>query len=162
MPSFDIVSEVDIQEVDNAVHQAAREIGQRYDFKGSKSKIEWEKKGELTVLGDDDYKLRAVIDILQSKLVKRGVSLKALDYQSVEDASGGMKRQVIRLRQGLAKEKGKELVKLIKGLKVKVQAQIMDDQVRVSGKKRDDLQEVIQELKGKELDINLQFVNMRE
>ncbi|MCP3678097.1 MAG: YajQ family cyclic di-GMP-binding protein [Deltaproteobacteria bacterium] len=162
MPSFDIVSEVDLQEVDNAVQQAKKELGQRYDFKGSKSEIEWEGKGDITVLGDDDYKLKAVIDILQGKLVKRGVSLKALDYQSVDDASGGMKRQVIKLQQGISKEKGKEVVKIIKGMKVKVQAQIMDDQVRVTGKKRDDLQEVMQELKGKSLDIDLQFTNMRD
>ncbi len=162
MPSFDIVSEVDLQEVDNAVQQAKKELGQRYDFKGSKSEIEWEGKGNITVLGDDDYKLKAVIDILQGKLVKRGVSLKALDYQSVDDASGGMKRQVIKLQQGISKEKGKEVVKIIKGMKVKVQAQIMDDQVRVTGKKRDDLQEVMQELKGKSLDIDLQFTNMRD
>ena len=162
MPSFDIVSEVDLQEVDNAVQQARKEIGQRYDFKGSKSEIEWEGKGDITVLGDDDYKLKAVIDILQGKLVKRGVSLKALDYQSVDDASGGMKRQVIKLQKGISKEKGKEVVKIIKGMKVKVQAQIMDDQVRVTGKKRDDLQEVMQELKGKSLDIDLQFTNMRD
>lgn len=162
MPSFDIVSEVDLQEVDNAVQQARKELGQRYDFKGSKSEIEWAGKGDITVLGDDDYKLKAVIDILQGKLVKRGVSLKALDYQSIDDASGGMKRQVIKLQQGISKEKGKEVVKIIKGMKVKVQAQIMDDQVRVTGKKRDDLQEVMQELKGKSLDIDLQFTNMRD
>ncbi len=162
MPSFDIVSEVDLQEVDNAVQQARKELGQRYDFKGSKSEIEWAGKGDITVLGDDDYKLKAVIDILQGKLVKRGVSLKALDYQSIDDASGGMKRQVIKLQQGISKEKGKEVVKIIKGMKIKVQAQIMDDQVRVTGKKRDDLQEVMQELKGKSLDIDLQFTNMRD
>ena len=162
MPSFDIVSEVDLQEVDNAVQQARKELGQRYDFKGSKSEIEWGGKGDITVLGDDDYKLKAVIDILQGKLVKRGVSLKALDYQSIDDASGGMKRQVIKLQQGISKEKGKEVVKIIKGMKVKVQAQIMEDQVRVTGKKRDDLQEVMQELKGKSLDIDLQFTNMRD
>jgi len=162
MPSFDIVSEVDLQEVDNAVQQARKELGQRYDFKGSKSEIEWEGKGDITVLGDDDYKLKAVIDILQGKLVKRGVSLKALDYQSVEDASGGMRRQIIKLQQGISKEKGKEVVKIIKGMKVKVQAQIMEDQVRVTGKKRDDLQAVMQELKGKSLGIDLQFTNMRD
>ncbi|MFQ5329975.1 MAG: YajQ family cyclic di-GMP-binding protein [Thermodesulfobacteriota bacterium] len=163
MPSFDIVSEVDLQEVDNAVQQAKKELAQRYDFKGSKSEIEWEGKGDITVLGDDDYKLKAVIDILQGKLVKRGISLKALDYQSIDDASGGMKRQVIKLQQGISKEKGKEVVKIIKGMKIKVQAQIMEDQVRVTGKKRDDLQEVMQELKGmKSLDIDLQFTNMRD
>ena len=162
MPTFDIVSKIDLQEVDNAVQQATKEIGQRYDFKGSKSEIKWEKKEDLTILGDDDYKLKAVIDILQSKLIKRGVSPKALDFQSVEDASGGMKRQVIKLKQGISKEKGKEIIKFIKGIKVKVQPQIMDDQVRVSGKKRDELQEVLQELKGKDFDVDLQFINMRD
>ncbi len=162
MPSFDIVSKVDMQEVDNAVNQATKEIIQRYDFKGSKSEIRWERRGEITVLGDDDYKLKAVIDILQSKLVRRGVSLKALEYGNVEDASGGMKRQVIKLRQGISKEKGKEIVKVIKGLGLKVQPQIMEDQVRVTSKKRDELQTVIQDLKSRDLDLSLQFVNMRD
>ncbi|MBI5286204.1 MAG: YajQ family cyclic di-GMP-binding protein [Deltaproteobacteria bacterium] len=162
MPSFDIVSKVDTQEVDNAVNQAMKEIGQRYDFKGSKSRIEWQKKEEITVIGDDDYKLKAVIDILQTKLVKRGVSLKALEYGKVEDASGGLKRQVIKVRQGIPTEKARDIVKLIKEMGLKVQPQIMEDQIRVTGKKRDDLQMVIQSLKAKDLDINLQVVNYRE
>lgn len=161
MPSFDIVSKTDVQEVDNAVNQAIKEMQQRYDFKGSKSEIKWEKKEDITILGDDDNKLKSVIDILQTKLVKRGVSLKSLDYGKVEDASGGMKRQVIKIKQGIPSEKAKEITKLIKELKVKVQAQIMEDQVRVTGKKIDDLQEVIQTLKGQNLDIDLQYVNMR-
>ncbi len=162
MPSFDIVSKVDLQEVDNAVHQAVKEIGQRYDFKGSKSEIKWEKKEEIVVTGDDEYKLNAVIDILKTKLVKRGVSLKALEYGNTEDASGGLKRQTIKLQQGISKDKGKEIAKIIKGLGIKVQAQIMDDQVRVSGKKRDDLQSVIETLKAKDLSMDLQFVNLRD
>lgn len=161
MPSFDIVSKVDVQEVDNAVNQAVKEMQQRYDFKGSKSEIKWEKKDDITVIADDDGRLRSVLDILQTKLVKRGVSLKSLDYGKVEEASGGMKRQVIKIRQGIPTEKAKEITKIIKELKVKVQAQIQDEQIRVTGKKIDDLQEVIQEIKGKELDINLQYVNMR-
>lgn len=161
MPSFDIVSKVDIQEVDNAVNQAIKEMQQRYDFKGSKSEIKWEKKEEITIIGDDDSKLKSVIDILQTKLIKRGVSLKSLDYGKVEDASGGLKRQVIKIRQGIPTEKAKEINKIIKEMQVKVQPQIQDDQIRVTGKKIDDLQEVIQELKGKDLDINLQFINMR-
>ncbi|MFQ5737308.1 MAG: YajQ family cyclic di-GMP-binding protein [Thermodesulfobacteriota bacterium] len=161
MPSFDIVSKVDVQEVDNAVNQAQKELQQRYDFKGSKSEIKWDKKEEIVLLGDDDNKLRSVTDILQSKLVKRGVSLKAVEYGKVEEASGSMKRQSLKLRQGIPTEKGKEIVKLIKGAKLKVQSQIQDEQVRVTGKKIDDLQEVIQMLKAKDLDIDLQFVNMR-
>lgn len=162
MPSFDIVSKVDEQEIDNAVNQAIKEISQRYDFKGSKSEIKWEKKEEITVIGDDDYKLKTVIDLLQGKLVKRGVSLKAFEYGKIEDAAGGLKRQVIKIRQGIPTEKAKEIVKTIKDSVIKVQSQIQDEQVRVTGKKRDDLQEVIQMFKGKELDINLQFVNMRD
>ncbi|MBI5588148.1 MAG: YajQ family cyclic di-GMP-binding protein [Deltaproteobacteria bacterium] len=161
MPSFDIVSKTDVQEVDNAVNQAIKEMQQRYDFKGSKSEIKWEKKEEITVTGDDDGKLRSVIDILQTKLVKRGVSLKSLDYGKVEDASGGLKRQVIKIKQGIQSEKAKEVTKVIKELKVKVQAQIQDDQIRVTGKKIDDLQEVIQDLKARDFDIDLQYVNMR-
>ena len=162
MPSFDIVSKVDPQEVDNAVNQAIKEISQRYDFKGSSSEIKWEKKEEITIVGDSDNRLKTIIDLLQGKFVKRGISLKSLEYGKVEDASGGLKRQVIKIRQGIPTEKGKEIVKVIKDSGLKVQGQIMDDQVRVSGKKIDDLQTVIQTLKTKDLDINLQFVNMRD
>jgi uncharacterized protein YajQ (UPF0234 family) len=161
MPSFDIVSKTDTQEVDNAVNQAIKEMQQRYDFKGSKSEIKWEKKEDVTILGDDDTKLNAIIDIIQTKLVKRGVSLKSLEYGKVEDAAGGMKKQVIKILQGIPSEKAKEITKMIKDRKLKVQAQIMDDQIRVTGKKIDDLQEVIQVLKGLDLDLSLQYVNMR-
>ncbi|MBI5234337.1 MAG: YajQ family cyclic di-GMP-binding protein [Deltaproteobacteria bacterium] len=161
MPSFDIVSKVDVQEVDNAVNQAQKELGQRYDFKGSKSGIQWEKKEEITIIGDDDYKLKAVIDIVQTKLVKRGVSLKSLDYGNIEDAGSGTKRQVIKLVQGIPKEKAKAIIKMIKDMNLKVQPQIQEDAVRVTGNKIDDLQTVITTLKSKDLDINLQFVNMR-
>ncbi|MBE9503164.1 MAG: YajQ family cyclic di-GMP-binding protein [Proteobacteria bacterium] len=160
MPTFDIVSKVDMQEVDNAVNQAKKEIAQRYDFKGTKSEITLE-KDSITVLGDDDYKLQAVIDILQSKIIKRGISLKSLDYGTKAEASGQMMRQVVGIKQGISKEKGKEINKIIKDTKMKVQSQIQDDQVRVTAKKIDDLQEVIQLLKGKDLDVDLQFVNMR-
>ncbi|OGQ39910.1 MAG: YajQ family cyclic di-GMP-binding protein, partial [Deltaproteobacteria bacterium RIFCSPLOWO2_01_FULL_42_9] len=108
MPSFDIVSKVDPQEVDNAVNQAIKEISQRFDFKGSKSEIKWEKKEEITVIGDSDNRLKTVIDLLQGKFVKRGISLKSLEYGKVEDASGGLKRQVIKILQGIQKEKAKE------------------------------------------------------
>jgi len=161
MPSFDIVSKVDEQEVDNAVNQAIKEMSQRYDFKGSKSEIKWEKKEEVTITADDDYKLKAVIDILQTKLAKRGVSLKSLEYGKVEDASGGLKRQVIKILQGIPQDKAKEISKFIKELKLKVEAQIQADQIRVSGKKIDDLQEAIRSLREKDFKIALQFVNMR-
>jgi len=161
MPSFDIVSKVDMQEVDNAVNQAVKEIGQRYDFKGSKSQITPE-KDSVKVLADDDYKLKAVIDVLQSKFMKRNISIKALQYGKVEPASGGMVRQIITVQQGISKEKAKDIIAVIKEAKLKVQAQIQDDQVRVTGKNRDDLQEAIQLLKAKELDVEMQFLNFRE
>ena len=160
MPSFDIVSKVEMQEVDNAVNQTVKEISQRYDFKGSKSEVTLEKEA-IKVLADDDFRLKAIIDILQSKCIKRGISLKSLDYGKAENASGGMVRQAIAIKQGIAKEKGKELCAIIKETKLKVQAQIQDDQVRVTGKNIDDLQEVIKLLKGKDLDVELQFVNFR-
>jgi len=134
---------------------------QRYDFKGSKSELKWEKKEEITILADDDTKLSSITDILQTKLVKRGVSLKSLEYGKVEDASGGMKKQVIKILQGIPSDKAKEITKLIKDRKLKVQTQMMDEQIRVTGKKIDDLQEVIQTLKGVDFDLALQFINMR-
>ena len=161
MPSFDIVSKTDTQEVDNAVNQAIKEMQQRYDFKGSKSELKWEKKEEITILADDDTKLNSITDILQTKLVKRGVSLKSLEYGKVEDASGGMKKQVIKILQGIPSDKAKEITKLIKDKKLKVQTQMMDEQIRVTGKKIDDLQEVIQTLKGVDFDLSLQYINMR-
>ena len=160
MPSFDIVSKVDMQEVDNAINQTVKEIGQRYDFKGSKSEVTLEKES-IKVLADDDFKLKAVIDILQSKFVKRNISPKALQYGKAEQASGGMVRQIITLQVGISKEKAKEIGQVIKETKLKVQSQIQDDQVRVTGKNIDDLQEVIRVLKGKDLDIDMQFVNFR-
>jgi len=160
MPSFDVVSVVDLQEVDNAVNQAIREIGQRYDFKGSRTEVALEKDA-IKVITDDEFRLKAVVDVLQSKFVKRGVSLKALQYGKVEPASGGRVRQEIAVQQGISKEKGREIVALVKGAKLKVQAQIQEEQVRVSGKSIDDLQEVIRLLKAKDLGVDLQFVNMR-
>lgn len=160
--SFDIVSEVNLQEVDNAVNQASKEIGQRYDFKGSKSSIQLnEKERTVTVVSDDDYKLRSVNDILQEKLIKRHVPLKALDYGQREPAAGGTVRQVIKLRVGIDKDDARLLVKLIKGTKRKVQAQIMDDQVRVSGKSKDDLQALITMLRNEDLAFAVQFTNYR-
>ncbi len=161
MPSFDIVSKVDMQEVDNAVNQTVKEIAQRYDFKGSKSEVTLE-KDSIKVLADDDFKLKAVVDILQSKCVKREISLKSLQYGKAENASGGMVRQMITIQQGISKEKGKEIISVIKDTKLKVQGQIQDDQVRVTGKNIDDLQEIIKLLKGKDLGVELQFVNFRQ
>ncbi len=160
--SFDIVCKIDMQEMDNAVNQAGRELSQRFDFKGSKSAMSLDKdKGTLTLASEDDFKLRALNDILQSKVIKRGISLKALSYGKVEPAAGGMVRQVITIQQGIAQDKAKEIVRLIKEMKLKVNAAIQKDQVRVSGKNRDDLQAVISMLKASELGIDMQFVNYR-
>lgn len=160
MPSFDIVSKVDMQEVDNAINQAKKEIAQRYDFKGTENELELENE-TLTILAADDYKLQAIKDILIGKLVRRKVSPKCFNYGKEEAASAGAVRVKATIVQGISKEKGKEIVKLIKATKLKVQAQIMEDQVRVTGKKIDDLQEIMQMLKGKDLDIELQFENLR-
>jgi hypothetical protein len=160
--SFDIVSVINLEEVQNAVNQSMSEIRQRYDFKGSKSEITLEKKeNKVVILADDNVKLKSVIDILQSKLVKRKVSLKSLDYGKVEAASGDSVRQSIVIQQGISQEKGKEVAKAIKGMGVKVQSQIMDDQLRVTGKNRDDLQTVIANLKEKDFGIAMDFTNYR-
>ena len=160
--SFDIVSVINLEEVQNAVNQSMAEIRQRYDFKGSKSEITLEKKeNKVVILADDDVKLKSVIDILQSKLVKRKVSLQALDYGKVEPASGDSVRQSIVIQQGISQEKGKEVAKAIKEMGVKVQSQIMDDQLRVTGKNRDDLQTVIANLKEKDFGIAMDFTNYR-
>jgi uncharacterized protein YajQ (UPF0234 family) len=160
--SFDIVSVINLEEVQNAVNQSMSEIRQRYDFKGSKSEITLEKKeNKVIILADDDVKLKSVIDILQSKLVKRKISLKALDYGKVEAASGESVRQSIVIQQGISQDKGKEVTKAIKGMGIKVQSQIMDDQLRVTGKNRDDLQTVIANLKEKDFGIAMDFTNYR-
>ena len=160
--SFDVVSKVDLQEVLNAVQQATKEISQRFDFKGSKSSIELNKdKHEITLVSDDESKLKTVTDILQTKLVKRNVSLKALSYGKIEQAAGNTVRQLITLQQGIPTEKAKEIVKLIKDAKLKVQAEIQKDQVRVRAKKIDDLQTTISLLKGKDLGIHIEFINYR-
>ncbi|MTV50492.1 YajQ family cyclic di-GMP-binding protein [Heliobacillus mobilis] len=158
--SFDIVSQVDMQEVTNAVHQALKEIENRFDFKNSKSEIRQDDKG-ITLVSDDDFKLKNVVDILESKMVKRGISLRALKYGKVESAAGDTVRQQVELVQGISKEKAKEITKLIKDSKIKVQAQVQGDQVRVVGKQRDDLQAIIALLKKADLDIELQFINFR-
>ena len=158
--SFDIVSDVDLMEASNAVQQAMKEIRQRFDFKGSVSEILLEKT-TLTLRSDDESKLKAVIDILTTKLVKRGVSLRALEYGAIEPAAKGSVRQVVTIRKGIPSEKAKEIVKFIKGSGIRVQAQIQEDQVRVSGKKRDDLQAIIQAVKGQDFGLDLEFTNYR-
>jgi len=158
--SFDIASKVDLQEVDNAVHQTTREISQRFDFKGSLAGVTREESA-LVVTGEDEFKLRQVLDILEGKLVKRQVPLKALTRGTVESAKGGHVRQRIEIQQGIPMEKAREIVKLIKGTKHKVQAQIQESQVRVFGRDKDELQAVIQFLRQQELGIHMQVMNYR-
>ena len=160
--SFDIVSHVDLQEVDNAINQAGKEIGQRYDFKGLNTTIDFDQKEKvITVSASDDFHLKSAVDILQSKLVKRGVHLKALKYNPPETAARSSVRQRIQLRVGIEKEDAKRIVAMIKDQKLKVQAQIMDDQVRVTGRDKDDLQTVIAALRAADLPFAMQFVNYR-
>jgi uncharacterized protein YajQ (UPF0234 family) len=158
--SFDVVSKTEMQEVSNAVQQAQKELAQRFDFKGSKSSIELAAE-EIVLASDDEGKLRSVKDILESKLVKRGVSLKAMDYGVLEQAMGGTVRQRAKIVQGIEIEKAKAIVKAIKEAKLKVQASIQSDQVRVTGRTKDDLQKAIALVKGKDFGIPLQFTNYR-
>ncbi len=158
--SFDVVCKIDMQEVTNALDQARREIENRYDLKGSRNEIGLEKT-DITLISADDMKLKAVTDILQSKLHKRGVPLKALTYGKVETGSGGLLRQKIGLQQGIPIDKAREIVRLIKDTKIKVQASIQEDQVRVSGKSLDDLQRIMTLLRERDLGIALQFTNRR-
>lgn len=165
MPSFDITSDVNWQEVDNAVNQALKELVNRFDFKGIKSEITFDKKAKtITLFCSEDGKLESLRDVLSSKLIKRGISLLSLDYKEVEPAFGGSVRQVIAVQAGISKEKGKEINQTIKTSGIKVQGQIMDEIVRVTGKNRDDLQTCIALLKGKqdELKLPMQFGNFRE
>jgi len=160
--SFDIVSKVDMQEVDNAINQSRKEIVQRYDFKGSKTTIELkQKEHEIVLISDDDFRMKAVIDILQSKFVKRSVPLKALTYSAVEPAASGLVKQTIKLQNGIDKENAKLIVKMIKDTKLKVQGQIMEDQVRVSGKSKDDLQSIMAMIRQADFKFAIQFVNYR-
>jgi cyclic-di-GMP-binding protein len=158
--SFDIVSQVDRAEVLNAVNQTMKEVRQRFDFKGSKANVTLEEK-ELMLSAEDETKLRNMNDILQQKLVRRGVPLKALSYANVEPAAGGTVRQRVQIQQGIPQEKARDIVKFIKDSKAKVQASIQGDLVRVSGRDRDTLQQVIAGLKAKDFGINMQFTNYR-
>ena len=162
MPSFDIVIKADLQEVDNALNQARKEVAQRYDFRGSKSAIDWDKKGEIVLHSEDDFKLRALLEVVKERLVRRGVSVKNLEVSEPVPDAGSLVRQTLTLQIGVPKETAKEIVKLIKQTKLNVQGAIQEDQVRVTGKKRDDLQKVIHTVKDAELGYEFSFVNMRE
>lgn len=162
MPSFDVVSEVDLQEVDNAVNQAKKELTTRWDFKNSKSEVDLDKKNGITLVADDEMKLKSLTEILHQKLAKRGVSIRSLDPQTAEGASGGMQRQLIKIKQGIAGDDAKKIVKLIKDQNLKkIQASIQGEQVRVTGPKIDDLQAVIRVVKEK-IELDLQFTNFRD
>jgi hypothetical protein len=159
--SFDIVSKVDLQEVSNAIQQALKEIHTRYDLKDSKSDIQLDNKEALILTSADEFKLKAVNDVLQGKLVKRNVPLKALEYGAIEQAAGSTVRQRVTMQQGIPIEKAREIVKIIKNSKKKVQAAIQGDLVRVSGKDRDTLQEIMAVLKQQDFGIDMQFTNYR-
>ncbi|MCC6273261.1 MAG: YajQ family cyclic di-GMP-binding protein [Deltaproteobacteria bacterium] len=161
MPSFDAVSEVDHQEVDNAVNQATKEIQQRYDFKGTKTEIKLD-KNNIHVVSDNETKMKAVVEILQTKAMRRGIDIKSLSIGKIEPAGGQLVKCDIKVLEGIETEKAKKLTAAIKESKLKVQAQIQDNQVRVTGKKRDDLQEAIALLKGQDFGIPLQFKNFRD
>ena len=159
--TFDIVSKIDLQEVSNAIQNALKEVHTRFDLKDSHSDIQLEGKDAIVLSSQDEYKLKAVNDILQSKLVKRGVPLKGMTYGTVEAAAGSSVRQKISMQQGIPVEKAREIVKIIKDSKKKVQASIQGDSVRVSGKDRDALQEIIALLRGRDFGIDMQFTNYR-
>ncbi len=158
--SFDVVSRIDQQELDNALNQARREIENRFDFKHSKTSIENDDK-KITIISDDEMKMRNVIDVIESKATKRGIDIKVFDIGELEPAAGGTVRRVVTLRSGIPKDKSKVLMEKIKSLKLKVNAQYQDEQIRVSGKSRDDLQTVIAELKAMNFELPLQFTNYR-
>jgi len=158
--SFDVVSEVDLQEVKNAVQQASKEIQTRFDFKGSNTEIKLS-EGALELTSADEYKLNSAVDVLKGRLVKRHVPLKALQPGNIESALGGTVRQRIELQNGIPVEKAREIVKLVKNTKLKVQASIQGDQLRVTGKNKDDLQQIMQLLRDTDLDIHLEFTNYR-
>jgi len=160
--SFDIVSEVDLQEMDNAVNQANKELAQRYDFKNSKASIDYDRKEKkITLLADDNFKLRALTDILTTRIAKRNISLKSLKFNDPEKAFGGYLRQLVEICMGIDKEKAKELTGIIKGLGLKVQTQIEGEKIKVSSAKKDELQAVIVHLRGLDFSIPLEFCNYR-
>lgn len=158
--SFDVVSRVDGQELDNALNQTRKEIQNRFDFKHTKTNIEFDGK-KITLISDDELKMRNVVDILQGKAVRRGIDIKAFDFGAVEPAGGSTVRQVVTLRSGISKDQSKALLARVKALGLKVNAQFQDEQIRVSGKNKDDLQKVIAALRSMEFELPLQFVNYR-
>lgn len=158
--SFDIVSQIDMQELDNALNQTRKEISQRYDFRGSNASLELA-DDELKLAAEDEYKLGAILDILRQRMAKRGLSLRALEPGKVEPAAKGSVRQTVKLKQGIDKETAKKITAAIKAAKIKVTAQVQDNQVRVSGPKKDDLQAVIQLVRDQDFGIDLQFMNLR-
>ena len=158
--SFDVVSRVDRQELDNALNQTRREIENRFDFKHSKTSIDFDGK-KITLISDDELKMKNVVDVLQGKAVRRGIDIKAFDFSEIEPAAGSTVRQTVTLRSGIPKEHSKALIERIKSLKLKVNAQYQDEQLRVSGKNKDDLQKVISSLRSMEFELPLQFVNYR-
>lgn len=158
--SFDIASKVDLNEVSNALHQTMKEVRQRFDFKGSSSEVRLDEE-ELILTSDDEYKLQSLIDIMQQKLVKRKVPLKALSYGKLESALGGTVRQKVSIQQGISSEKAKEIVRFIRDTKLKVRSTIQADSVRIAGRDRDTLQEVIALLREKDFGIDMQFTNYR-
>jgi uncharacterized protein YajQ (UPF0234 family) len=160
MPSFDVVSEMDIQELDNAVNQARKEIDGRYDFKGSKAEMKWDKK-EVTIQAEDDYKMQTMIDILRTRMGKRSLDIRAMKISKIELAGGKTLRQNITFSQGIDKEKAKDIIKHVKDSKLKVQAQMMDEKLRVTSKSIDELQSTMQLLRAQDFGIALQFDNMR-
>ncbi len=165
MPSFDITSDVDWQEIDNSVTQATKELSTRFDFKGIKTEINFDKKAKtITLICSEEAKLDNLKEVVQTKLIKRGVSLLSLNYKKEEPAFGGSVRQLIEVMAGISKEKGKEVIAVVKDSKLKVQAQIQDEKVRVTGKNRDDLQDAISLLKSKQdsLKLPMQFGNFRD
>src|SRR5688572_15851919 len=161
MPSFDVVSKVDKQEVDNAFQQTKKELAQRYDFKGTDTTVEHTEEG-LVLRSSTEDRLKAAYEVLVERGIKRKISPRAFDPQKIEPSCGGTFRQAVKIKEAISTEKWREIVKIIKDQKLKVQAQIMDDQVRVSGKNRDDLQAVIRLLRERDLGLELQFVNMRD
>ncbi len=158
--SFDIVSQVDLNEVENAVNQAVKELTTRFDFKNSKSSISHD-GDKITLVSDDEFKLKNVVDILESKIIKRSISLKALQYGKIEPAAKDTVRQIVTLKQGISKEEARDITKIIKDSKIKVQSAVQGDAIRVTGKNRDDLQAIIKQLREQDLDFEVQFINYR-
>ncbi len=160
--SFDVVSKVDLQELENAINQASKEITTRFDFRGSVSRIDFDKKApSLTLFSDDDGKLKSVVDILQNKCVKRNVTLRCFDYQKLEAAEKGTVRQLVKIKQGIESEKAKEIVKFIKDAKIKVTPSIQAEQVRITSKSKDELQTAMNHLRSNDFGLDLQFTNYR-